>query len=239
MKHTFKPNLISALSDSFPSSAPSTYVLRRTANAELQSQHDFWQLGLYVGPSPSVPGAIRAAVLINGEVHIITTSAIKGVSDGGQVSVYPTADTSLNCLYEKDTAVQDPLIVVNVPNPPPIQIPPIAPPSLVPDAAIIQPAVDPVTTITTTDPVLLSSPETPTVEHQSTLSPMRPSPIDSHTSDPVVPAQSLQPSTPPPPRGSRRRQPSAPKASSLSSAPAAPLDVSTSSSNHHYDTRRK
>ena len=24
------------------------YVLRRTANAELQSQHDFWQLGLYV-----------------------------------------------------------------------------------------------------------------------------------------------------------------------------------------------
>jgi hypothetical protein len=69
-----------------------------------------WQLGLYVGPSPSVPGAIRAAVLINGDVHIITTSAIKGVSDGGQVS---TADTSLNCLYEKSTAVQDPLVVVN------------------------------------------------------------------------------------------------------------------------------
>jgi hypothetical protein len=114
------------------------YVLRRTANIELQSQHDFWQLGLYVGPSPSVPGAIRAAVLINGDVHIITTSAIKGVSDGGQVSVYPTADTSLHCLYEKDTAVQDPLVVVNVPNPPPIQTHPIVP-SLVPAAAIIQP----------------------------------------------------------------------------------------------------
>ena len=91
------------------------YVLRRTANIELQSQHDFWQLGLYVGLSPSVPGAIiRAAVLINGDVqHILTTSAIKEVSDGGQVSVYPTADTSLNCQYEKDTAVQDPLVVVN------------------------------------------------------------------------------------------------------------------------------
>ncbi len=68
MKPTFKPNLISALSDS-----STFYVLRRTANIELQSQHDFWQLGLYVGPSPSVPGAIRAAVLINGDVHIITT----------------------------------------------------------------------------------------------------------------------------------------------------------------------
>ena len=67
--------------------------------------------GLYVGLSPSVPGAIiRTAVLINGDVHIITTSAIKEVSDGGQVS---TADTSLNCLYEKSTAVQDPLVVVN------------------------------------------------------------------------------------------------------------------------------
>jgi len=221
------------------------YVLRRTANIELQSQHDFWQLGLYVGPSPSVPGAIRAAVLINGDVHIITTSAIKGVSDGGQVSVYPTADTSLHCLYEKDTAVQDPLVVVNVPNPPPIQTPPVVP-SLVPAAAIIQPAVDPVTTITTTDPVLLSSPETPTVEHQSTLSPIRPSPLDPRTSDnvhfasdPVVPAQSLPPSTPPPPRGSRRRHTTTAQ-SSPNSAPTPPLDVSTSSSKqHHYDTKRK
>ena len=83
----------------------------------LQSLHDFWQLGLYVGPSPSVPGAIRAAVLINGEVHIITTSAIKGVSDGGQVSIYPTADTSINCLYEKDNAVHDPLAIVQIPEP--------------------------------------------------------------------------------------------------------------------------
>ena len=93
------------------------YVLRCTENIELQSQHGFWQLGLYVGPSPSVPDAIRAAVLINTDVHIITISAIKGaikgISDGGhQVSVYPTADntSSLNCLYEKDTAVQDPLL---------------------------------------------------------------------------------------------------------------------------------
>ena len=69
-------------------------MLRRAEHAELHSQPDFWQLGLYVGPSPSVPGAIRAAVHVNNDdVHIITTSAFKGVSDGGQVSVYPTADT--------------------------------------------------------------------------------------------------------------------------------------------------
>jgi hypothetical protein len=68
-------------------------VYRHAHNHELHSQHDFWQLGLYVGPSPSVPGAIRAAVLINKRVHIITTTAIKGVSDGGHVAIYP--DTRL------------------------------------------------------------------------------------------------------------------------------------------------
>eukprot|EP01036_Dinobryon_divergens_P033627 gene33627-43460_t len=63
----------------------SLYVLRRAKHAELHSQHDLWQLGLYVGPSPSVPGAIRAAVHVNNDdVHIITTSAFKGVSDGDQ-----------------------------------------------------------------------------------------------------------------------------------------------------------
>jgi hypothetical protein len=66
------------------------YVHRHAANDELNSQHDFWQLGLYVGPLSSVPGAIRAAVLINKRLHIITTTAIKGVSDGGHVVIYPT-----------------------------------------------------------------------------------------------------------------------------------------------------
>ena len=124
-------------------------------------------------PSPSVPGAIRAAVLINGEVHIITTSAIKGVSDGGQVSIYPTAYTSINCLYERDNAVHDPLAIVHIPEPEPqiqtliqtsthTKIPAVVPP-LVP-APIIPTAVDPVNTSTTTDPVLPSSPETTTVD---------------------------------------------------------------------------
>ena len=101
----------------------SLYVYRRAANAELQSMNNFWQFGLYVGPSTSVPGAIRAAVLTNNkELHIITTSAIKGVSDGGQVSIYPTPDVNVNCLYEEDTRVHDPTTIAHIPD----MIPPIA-----------------------------------------------------------------------------------------------------------------
>ena len=83
------------------------YVYRHAANDELNSQHDFWQLGLYVGPSSSVPGAIRAAVLINKRLHIITTTAIKGVSDGGHVAIYPTTDSSIDCLLEKHDPSKD------------------------------------------------------------------------------------------------------------------------------------
>ena len=64
-------------------------------------------------------------------------------------------------------------------------------------------------------PVLPSSSETTTVEHQSALSPLRQSPSDQRTSDKVnsasdlvVPEQSRlfsSLSTPHPPRGSRRR----------------------------------
>jgi hypothetical protein len=70
------------------------YVQRHAANDERNSQHDFLQLCLYVGPSSTVPGAIRAAMLINKHLHIITTTAIKGVSDGGHVAIYPTSNSS-------------------------------------------------------------------------------------------------------------------------------------------------
>jgi hypothetical protein len=83
------------------------YVYRHAHNNEINSQHDFWQLGLYVGPSPSVPGAIRAAVLINKRVHIITTTAIKGVSDGGQVAIYPDTESSIDCLLDHTIPVDN------------------------------------------------------------------------------------------------------------------------------------
>jgi len=66
-------------------------VLRRSGN-DLQSKRDFWQRGLYVGPSQSVKGAVRVAVLTNGKVKIITSTAIKCISDGGDINPYKHVD---------------------------------------------------------------------------------------------------------------------------------------------------
>jgi hypothetical protein len=83
------------------------YMYRYAHKNELNSQHDFWQLGLY-GPFPSVPIAIRAAVFINKRVHIITTTAIKGVSDGGQqVAIYPDTESSIDFLLDQTIPVDN------------------------------------------------------------------------------------------------------------------------------------
>ena len=67
------------------------YVLRRQGN-DLGSNRSYWQRGLYVGPSSMVTGAIRVAVITNRVVKIVTTTAFKGVSDGGDVNPYPHAE---------------------------------------------------------------------------------------------------------------------------------------------------
>ena len=84
----------------------SLYVLRHAEHKELQSNHVYWQLGLYVGPSLLVPGAIRAAVITKNTVQIITTSVIKAVSDGGQIFLYPIISASIKCLRE-DTPIPE------------------------------------------------------------------------------------------------------------------------------------
>ena len=120
------------------------YVHRHAANDELNSQHDFWQLGLYVGPSSTVPGAIRAAVLINKRLHIITTTAIKGVSDGGHVAIYPTSDSSIECLLEKQAAnAEEPLQILQFPEEPAVPASQI-PLSKVPHVQQFEPASSPV-----------------------------------------------------------------------------------------------
>ena len=120
------------------------YVYRHAANDELNSQHDFWQLGLYVGPSSSVPGAIRAAVLINKRLHIITTTAIKGVSDGGHVAIYPTSDSSIECLLEKQAAnAEEPLQILQFSEEPAVPASQI-PLSRVPHVQQFEPASSPV-----------------------------------------------------------------------------------------------
>ena len=46
-------------------------------------------------------------MLINKRLHIITTTAIKGVSDGGHVAIYPTMNSNIECLLEKHDPSKD------------------------------------------------------------------------------------------------------------------------------------
>ena len=88
----------------------SLYVLRRSANKELNSTREFWQKGLYVGPSIETPGAINAIVLTRGQVKVITTTAIKGISDGGSINPYAIVDKALpSLLQEHDIPIKDDL----------------------------------------------------------------------------------------------------------------------------------
>ena len=50
---------------------------------------------MYVGPSPTVLGAVRVAVITNGKVQLITTTAIKCISDGGDIDPYQHVDKVL------------------------------------------------------------------------------------------------------------------------------------------------
>lgn len=77
------------------------YVLRHQNNKELNSTTYYWQQALYVGPSLSVPGCIRAAVVTNKTVQIIITSNIKSISDGGDLNIHKFAVDPLD--YPKDT----------------------------------------------------------------------------------------------------------------------------------------
>ena len=70
------------------------YVLRRTVN-ENNSNREFWQKGIYVGPSDKVPGAIRAAIVTRGQVKMVITTVYKSVSDGGNLNLYPIAEHSI------------------------------------------------------------------------------------------------------------------------------------------------
>jgi hypothetical protein len=79
----------------------SLYVLRRTANKELNSTREFWQKGLYIGPSIDTPGAVNVIVLTRGKLKVITTTAIKGVSDGGSVDPYTTVNHALPSLIQE------------------------------------------------------------------------------------------------------------------------------------------
>ena len=198
------------------------YVYRHATNDELNSQHDFWQLGLYVGPSSTVPGAIRAAVLINKRVHIITTTAIKGVSDGGHVAIYPTSDSGIACLLEQTNApsADDDLQIMQIPAAP-------QPTSL--SAPVVQPSIPDsvVPAAVSVDPLLFPSPSTalpsatvaapsisPVAQLQQVTPPTLPKdpvPVSSPPVSSLVPATNTDSPAVVPPSSKKYRAPTPPK----------------------------
>ena len=80
------------------------YALRRTkASNPLQSNREFWQRGLYVGPSDTVPCAIRVAVLTkNRQIKIVITTIYKGVSDGGNINPYDVTNKLSPAVFNSD-----------------------------------------------------------------------------------------------------------------------------------------
>ena len=95
-------------------------VQRHQENAELQTQDNYWQRGLYVGPSMDVKGAIRVAVVINDHVHILVTTQFKNVSNGGNVNPYPHIERVLDSMIEPVQPVPSPAPVTDHSVPPEI-----------------------------------------------------------------------------------------------------------------------
>jgi hypothetical protein len=83
------------------------YVLRRKGHNDLDSNRDFWQRGFYIGPSATVLGAVRVAVLTKTKlVQIITSSEIKAVSDGGDLNSYSHIATAVNRIIQEDNVLE-------------------------------------------------------------------------------------------------------------------------------------
>lgn len=90
------------------------YVYKETQNPNLPTTKSYWQRALYVGPSITVKGAIRAAIVTNGTFTVIHSTRFKGVSDGGQVNIYPKVARALPYLIDisvpDTTKVGDPVV---------------------------------------------------------------------------------------------------------------------------------
>lgn len=84
------------------------YVLRVKGRGNvLVSTRPYYQRGLYIGPSASVPGAIRVVVKTNNRIQIIVTTQFKGVSDGGDVNPYPIINHAIQTIINDTVANND------------------------------------------------------------------------------------------------------------------------------------
>ena len=59
------------------------------------------QVGLYVGPSLVTPGCVRAAVVTNGKLYIVTTNNFRSASDGGGLNIFPEVNRGVARLIQK------------------------------------------------------------------------------------------------------------------------------------------
>jgi len=59
------------------------------------------QVGLYVGPSLVTPGCVRAAVVTNGKLYIVTTSNFRSASDGGGLNIFPEVNRGVARLIQE------------------------------------------------------------------------------------------------------------------------------------------
>jgi hypothetical protein len=100
-------------------------ILRYQINKELNLTTYYWQQALYVGPSLSVPGCLRAAVIITNKTVqiIITFNNIKSISDGGDLNIHKYSVNPLE--YPKDTELyhdepnidhENKILIISIPN---------------------------------------------------------------------------------------------------------------------------
>jgi hypothetical protein len=97
-------------------------------------------------------------VLINKRFRIITTTAIKGVSDGGRhVAIYPTTDSGIDCLLETHDPSKDNFLQIMQFSDDPVPTSQTSLPQ-VPPVQQLKPAQVPLSAASPVQPVLVSIP---------------------------------------------------------------------------------
>jgi hypothetical protein len=80
-------------------------VAREASDSSIPSRKPQHQIGLYVGPSLTTPGAARFAITTNSTVSILTTSRFTSASEGGTLNIYSQVSNGLHTLLDQQ---QDP-----------------------------------------------------------------------------------------------------------------------------------
>ena len=93
------------------------YILKHSKSTNpMQANREYWQRGLYVGPSDNVKGAIRVATLTRQkQIQVTTTTTFKGVSDGGSIDNYKEVESATTRIIAQLMPTDDLPIVLPIP----------------------------------------------------------------------------------------------------------------------------